>query len=259
MSRPPDPELAANLIGTAARLLAEEGPRALSTRRLAAEAGTSTMAVYTYFGGMDDLVRAMVREGFTMLNDRMTAIAQTEDPASDVVALGLAYRRNAIEHRHLYGVMFGGSNLAGFRLADEDRQHGRYTLETLVKTVARCMTAGRFSTGDVELAAHQMWIAVHGLITLELGGYLIEPYEADDCFDAQVRGLLIGAGDDATAATRSVAASRMRPDVQALVASWPCTHDVPRENQPVGADDDLDAVAFRPGNLHHLDPSRRDR
>jgi AcrR family transcriptional regulator len=216
--RPADPELPANLIETAARLLAEEGPHALSTRRLAAEVGTSTMAVYTYFGGMDDLVRAMVREGFTRLDDRMMAVAETDDPASDVVALGLAYRRNATEHRHLYSVMFGGSSLAGFRLTDEDRQHGRYTLETLVKTVARCMATGRFSVGDAELVAHQMWIAVHGLVTLELGGYLIEPYDADVCFDAQLCGLLIGAGDEACAAARSVASSRTRPDVQALGA-----------------------------------------
>jgi AcrR family transcriptional regulator len=216
--RPADPALPANLIETAARLLAEEGPHALSTRRLAAEVGTSTMAVYTYFGGMDDLVRAMVREGFTRLDDRMMAVAETDDPASDVVALGLAYRRNATEHRHLYSVMFGGSSLAGFRLTDEDRQHGRYTLETLVKTVARCMATGRFSAGDAELVAHQMWIAVHGLVTLEVGGYLIEPYDADVCFDAQLCGLLIGAGDEASAAARSVAASRTRPDVQALGA-----------------------------------------
>jgi AcrR family transcriptional regulator len=225
--RPADPELPANLIETAARLLAEEGPGALSTRRLAAEVGTSTMAVYTYFGGMDDLVRAMVREGFAKLDDRMSAVAETEDPASDVAALGLAYRRNAIEHRHLYSVMFGGSNLAGFRLTDEDRQHGRYAMETLVRAVARCMAAGRFRTGDAELVAHQMWISVHGLVTLEAGGYLIDPYDADICFDAQVGGLLIGAGDEAAAATRSVAASRTRPDVQALDAGRPRSHGVP--------------------------------
>jgi hypothetical protein len=63
-----------------------------------------------------------------------------------------------------------------------------------------------------------MWIAVHGLVTLEVGGYLIEPYDADVCFDAQLCGLLIGAGDEASAAARSVAASRTRPDVQALGA-----------------------------------------
>jgi hypothetical protein len=124
--------------------------------------------------------------------------------------------------------MFGGSNLAGFRLTDEDRQHGRYTLEILVKAVARCMEAGRFNPGNAELVAHQMWIAVHGLVTLELGGYLFKPYDADACFDAQVRSLLIGVGDEVDAATRTVAAAHTRPDVQPLPAGRPSRQDSPR-------------------------------
>lgn len=222
--RQADAELAGNLIETAARLLAEEGPHALTTRRLAGEVGTSTTAVYTYYGGMDDLVRAMVHKGFSMLNDRLSAVAETDDPVSDVAALGTAYRRNALEHRNLYGVMFGGSSLAGFRLTDEDRLHGRYTLDILVKAVARCIAAGRFRTGEAELVAHQMWIALHGLVTLELGGYLIVPYDADTCFDALVSDLMTGAGDDREAAARSLAASRSRPGTD---------QDVPRaETRP---------------------------
>src|ERR1700738_4078203 len=98
--RQADPELRAHLIEAAARLLAEEGPLALSTRRLAAAVGSSTTAVYTHFGGMDDLVRAMVHEGFGRLSERMNALGPTEDPVADVVALGMAYRENAQEHQH---------------------------------------------------------------------------------------------------------------------------------------------------------------
>jgi len=53
------------LIEVAADVLSEEGPGALSARRLARDAETSTMAVYTHFGGMPGLVRAVVAEGFT--------------------------------------------------------------------------------------------------------------------------------------------------------------------------------------------------
>lgn len=208
--RQADPELRANLIEAAAHLLAEEGPKALSTRRLAAVVGTSTMAVYTHFGGMDDLVRAMVHEGFRRLNLRMSDVEDTEDPVADVAALGAAYRANALEHRHLYSVMFGGSSLGGFALTDDDRQHGRYTLEILVGAVKRCMAARRFRAGDAELVANQMWIALHGLVTLELGGYLVAPYDPDVCFDAQVSGMLVGAGDDVDLATASVEAVRKR-------------------------------------------------
>lgn len=207
-----DPRVSANLVEAAARLLAEEGPQALSTRRLAAAVGTSTMAVYTRFGGKEDLVRAMVGHGFKLLNQRLTEVGETADPVADVVALGFAYRRNALEHRHLYGVMFGGSALGGFALTDEDRQHGRYTLTILVAAVERCMAAGRFRRGDAHLVAHQMWIALHGLVTLELGGYLIEPYDANTVFEAQVCGMLVGAGDDVDDAAMAMKRARGRRD-----------------------------------------------
>ena len=45
MPRSADPEVGAALVEAAARILAEEGPAALTTRRVATEARTSTMAV----------------------------------------------------------------------------------------------------------------------------------------------------------------------------------------------------------------------
>jgi AcrR family transcriptional regulator len=194
----------------AARLLAEEGPNALSTRRLAAAVGTSTMAVYTHFGGMDDLVRSMVHEGFRRLNERMTSVGETDDAVADVAALGIAYRENALENQHMYSVMFGGSSLGGFALTEDDRQYGRYVLEPVVGAVARAMETGRFRPADAQLVANQMWIAVHGLVTLEIGEYLIEPYDAETCFISMVSGMLVGAGDDHATALGSMISARER-------------------------------------------------
>lgn len=205
-----DPSIRAGLLDVAARLLSEHGPRALSARRVAAEASSSTMALYTHFGGMSGLVRAMVREGFVRLEQHLNAVGATDDPVADMALLGRAYRRNALANSHLYSVMFGGSSLAGFSLSEEDRQAGRYTLLHAVECAVRCGTAGRFSTVQPEMTASQMWIAVHGLVTLELGGYLIDPLDADRCFEAQLVSLMIGAGDEPEAATRSVAASGQR-------------------------------------------------
>jgi AcrR family transcriptional regulator len=203
-----DPRNRSTLVEIGARLLAKEGPQALSTRRLAAEAGTSTMAVYTYFGGMGELVRSMVHEGFARLNSYLGGVRHTDDPVGDLASLGRAYRQNAQANPHLYTVMLGGSSLGGFSLTEEDRQHGRYTLAAVVAGVERCIRAGRFRPADAELVAHQMWSAMHGLMTLELGGFLIEPYTADRCYEAQLIGLMIGAGDDPERATESVQQSR---------------------------------------------------
>jgi AcrR family transcriptional regulator len=210
VSRRSDPKTRPALLDIAARLLAEEGPNALSTRRLAAEAGSSTMAVYTHFGGMRGLVREMVHEGFSRLHSYFTQVAHTDDPVADMALYGWAYRHNAVTNSHLYGVMFGGSSLAGFSLTEADRQYGRYTLSGVVDCASRCMVAGRFWPGDPLLVAHQMWTAVHGLVALELGSYLIDPYDAERCLEAQLRGLMVSCGDTLEAATHSVASSRGR-------------------------------------------------
>lgn len=214
-----DPRIPIALMEAAARLLAEEGTAAVSTRRLASAVGTSTTAVYTHFGSMTDLVRAMVHEGFARLDRRLEQVGHTADPVEDVIALGYAYRDSALADPHLYAVMFGGSALAGFALTDEDRQHGRYTLEALIDAVRRAIEAGRFRPADARLLAQQLWIALHGLVTLELGGYLVEPHDAAVCFETQLGLLLLGAGDDTDMANRSLTGARHRYTGATPVAS----------------------------------------
>jgi AcrR family transcriptional regulator len=204
-----DPNNRSALIDAAARLLSEEGPGALSTRRLAAETGMSTMAVYTYFGSMSALVREIVYEGFARLAKVFDVVQSTDDPVCDMAMIGRAYRQNATTNPHAFSVMFGSSSLAGFELSAEDRQHGIYTLSGVVACAERCISANRFRPADAGLVAYQMWNAVHGTVSLELGGYLIDPYGPDRCFEAQLTGLMIGAGDAPETAAASVAASGM--------------------------------------------------
>lgn len=179
----------------------------MSSRRIAKLAGTSTMAVYTYFGSMSGLVREMVHEGFGRLSDAFGRIEPSEDAVRDLAVLGRVYRRTAVENAHLYSVMFGGRTLAGFELTEEDRQYGRFNLIPVVECTARCIADGRFADEDATLVAHHMWLAMHGQVTLEIGGYLIEPCDADRCFESQLVTLMVGAGDTTEAATASVLAS----------------------------------------------------
>jgi AcrR family transcriptional regulator len=166
--------------------------------------------VYTHFGGMSGLVREIVHEGFGRLQGFLTRVQQTDDPVADMALLGRAYRHAALANANLYAVMFGSVSLSGFSLTEEDRQHGRYTMAEVVECAGRCVTAGRFAAADPLLITHQMWIATHGLVTLELGDYLIDPCDADRCFEAILIGLMVGVGDTLAAATASVVASAKR-------------------------------------------------
>src|SRR5437660_4675054 len=97
------------VLDAAMRLLDTDGPDALQVRRIAAEVGSSTMAVYTHFGSMIELRTAVVREGLTRFVTALEAAGSTDDPIADLFGQGAAYRRFALDNPHLYRMMFGVS------------------------------------------------------------------------------------------------------------------------------------------------------
>ena len=94
------------LLAAAARLLTEEGPEALSVRRVAAEAGVSAMGVYSRFGGKQGLVEALFLDGFARLQQVLAAVPRTGDPVEDLLEGSRRYRRFALESPAAYAVMF---------------------------------------------------------------------------------------------------------------------------------------------------------
>jgi len=122
MARPRthDEALRLKLLDRAGELIAADGPKALSLRKLAADAGTSTTAVYSLFGSKPDLVNALYTEGFRRFGARMAGTALTGDPVEDLVALGSAYRASALADPNLYGIMFTRS-VPGFEPSPDGR------------------------------------------------------------------------------------------------------------------------------------------
>jgi AcrR family transcriptional regulator len=200
-----DPDVRTALVETAARLLTEEGSVALTTRRLAREVGVSTMAVYTHFGGMDDLLVAISLEGFRRLGRRLSRVKHTDDPSADAASLGRAYRRNALANPDLYRVMFGTHPDEWIKDPD-DQAMTLNTFIMLVDAVQRCIDAGRFSPGDPWDIAAQVWAGLHGIVMLELSGFLQRP-DAVRTTDQMMYTLAVGLGDDPDRARRSVGGS----------------------------------------------------
>ena len=159
------------LLEAAARLLGEEGPSSLSTRRLATEADTSTMAVYTHFGGMPALVREIVVEGFSRLFARVEAVEPSDDPLDDLRRFAVAYRDNALDNPYLYAVMFGSAPLGGYRLHDDDRTIGLKSFGQMVEGTKRAVEAGVLRECDPTALAGQLWVALHGYVLAEHSGY----------------------------------------------------------------------------------------
>lgn len=191
------------LLDEAAHVLAEQGPAALSARRLVKEVGASTMAVYTHFGSMPGLVREVMREGFERFKARTDVVQPSDDPVADLYAICRAYQEFARAEPHVYAVMFGGSQPAGFELTDEDRETGTGMLRVPHGVIRRCTAAGRFRDGDDSLRAWQLWCQMHGLAQLERAGYFSGPRTPDETLSALVRDFAIAQGDGVEAASAS--------------------------------------------------------
>lgn len=166
------------LIDAGGRLLAEEGPAALSTRRVAQATGTSTTAVYNLFGDKAGLVREMFLEGFDRLTAAFAAVPHTEDAVADLLALGDAYRANARDNPHLYELMFGRP-VPEFRPDAEAARRIQPTFDALIAACARCIESGAFAPADPYAIAVQLNAMAHGLCSLQLRGALGDESEAD--------------------------------------------------------------------------------
>jgi AcrR family transcriptional regulator len=163
-------------------LLAEQGPSAIKARAVASASGVSTIAVYHYFGGIAELMRAVVDHGFKELDRAFAQVPVTEDPLADLYAMALTTRRVARENPHLYDLMFGlSTRRATYRaLPDSDvRLSGRSpafqgAYAHLADACARLVRSGRIGQQEPEVLGAQLWSFVHGCITLELAEHFVE-------------------------------------------------------------------------------------
>lgn len=187
-----DETLRVRLLDEGGRLLAAEGPAALTIRRLTERAGTSSSAVYSLFGDKPGLLRAMFVEGFRRLARRFAELPRTDDPVTDLQALGRAFRANALANPHLYDLMFR-SPFPGLDLPVEDCEEALATFQVLVSAVRRCLEAGVIARADPEDVALMLFGLVDGLAGLELRGWLGEPETAgrrwELALSAALRGL----------------------------------------------------------------------
>jgi len=205
------------MVHAAVALLDEHGPDALQTRKVASAAGTSTMAVYTHFGGMRGLIAELADEGYRQFDAALT-VPETADPVADLFVLAAAYRRYAIERPHMYRLMFGSTSAHGINApagnvltltVAEIEQHIP-AFAHVVRAVQRSTRAGRIIVGSaaddatVVATAAQFWAAVHGFVMLELGGF----YGDDGAAVAPVLGsmttsLFVALGDSPERVARS--------------------------------------------------------
>ena len=169
-----DEHTRAALLAAAELIVAEGGPGALSVRAVADRAGTSTRAVYSLFGSKDGLlVQALARRAFEFLYAEIAKLEETEDPAADLVDVGvLVVRRLVREHPALYRIAFQRI-VPGMEAGPELTAARQRAWHQLVGKLERLEAAGLLGDRSAAEAAVAFNAMMEGLGNAELRGAVL--------------------------------------------------------------------------------------
>jgi AcrR family transcriptional regulator len=152
------------------------------------------MVVYSHFGGIPELTRAVIDQGFRELEAAFSQLPVTDDAIADLAVLALTCRRVARDNPHLYDLMFGLSTRGSYRplQAAHSGANGqspafRTAYAHVAEACARLVKSGRVNQQDPDGITAQLWSFVHGFITLELAETFVS-------FDDPVRQVLLPLG-----------------------------------------------------------------
>lgn len=173
--------------------VAEGGMGALSLNAIAKGMGMSGPALYRYFASRDDLLAALVTDGYRRLADAVIAAgaeATRRSPERRLAAMTAAYRAWALAHPQHYALLFA-PRPAGYADPEEGIAAGAMRalldalaeldppapersdrLETQLRRWAARRGPGESLPPHILRLGVLTWSRMHGIVSLELAGIL---------------------------------------------------------------------------------------
>ena len=160
----------------AARLFVEEGPAAVSMRRIAAELGCGTMTPYRYFASKEQIVTAVRTRGMHRFSEALERALDTPgDGRTRSRAVRDAYIAFARRETATYRLMF---EYPEPRRDDPAYREAHARMWRTVAAHVEVLVAEGAVEADPALLGHQIWAALHGAVMLEIAGLLPDGYDA---------------------------------------------------------------------------------
>jgi AcrR family transcriptional regulator len=157
------------ILDAAGELFLEQGYEGFSMRRVAERIGYSATTIYRYYEDKDDLLLAVVNEGFSEFARQLTEAAENvSNPLKRLEALGQAYIRFGLDNPVYYQMMFMQRADLIFESRKEQTKPMIDSFGALQTSVRAAMDAGFLKRGDVETYSHVIWSVVHGVTALAL-------------------------------------------------------------------------------------------
>src|SRR5262249_28577647 len=131
------------ILDVAGELFLEQGYEGFSMRRVAERIGYSATTIYRYYEDKDDLLFAVINEGFSEFARQLRGAAEgARDPLKRLEALGRAYIRFGLENPVYYQMMFMKRADLLFESRKEQTQPMIESFDALQTAVRAGMDAG---------------------------------------------------------------------------------------------------------------------
>ena len=153
------------ILAAAEEILQQDGVEALSVRNIAKRAGVSTMGVYSYFGGKEQVLEELYIAGFRDLAKAVAGGLVHEDPETVVVQSTRIYLDFYQRNKNRYAMMFG-MGASDYTPGEEAKRAARESFEVAIGLVQPVAGNQDQETGAERLAL-QIWASTHGFIAIK--------------------------------------------------------------------------------------------
>jgi AcrR family transcriptional regulator len=137
----------------------------VSLRAVAAAVGVSPSAAYHHFADKEALIEAVRERGFLDLDSFILAQVSTDTGQSNPIELlrhsAKAYISYAVDHPHLFQVMFSGI---------QTRRRPEYIENSILSMLAHLQSEYGFAETDSHLLESVLLASVHGIAALVIEG-----------------------------------------------------------------------------------------
>ncbi|WP_307394798.1 TetR/AcrR family transcriptional regulator [Paenibacillus anaericanus] len=178
-----------NIIETAASIMQEYGPEAVTIRRVAEKMECSTKIIYNLFGSKEGLAKQLFLEGCKLLAVAFQAVPEQDDLKLYLSDVAQAYWDFSRDYTSYYMVMFGGA-FSEFKPEEESLQAIGTALQQVITIITKAIEQGFIYEKDPLLVVNLVWASLHGTIHLYLGGHILNEETAKTLYDRSVSNLI---------------------------------------------------------------------
>lgn len=157
------------LLKISRRLLLAEGYRALSMRKIAAEAGVSATSIYLHFSNKDDLIHTLIEEAVDELTQTIEReVSEKQGCISRFKAAVQSYVNFALENPEKYEIIYLVQPDGMARYPKEKFRKIRHSYELLTGVISECVEQGLMELENPVMAAYSIWAQLHGIVSVVL-------------------------------------------------------------------------------------------